>query len=79
MLRRFHLRSNQKMHIQFCKLIILSIVSYIYRPPTVAFIELLPEDGYNRWQKHFGGHTNSYIIYLHICIRICWLFLIRYV
>ena len=67
------------MHTQFCKLIILSIASYIFRPPTVAFKELLPEDGYNRWQKHFGGHANHVVIYLHIYTCICWLFVRRYV
>jgi len=79
MLWWFHMRNNQKMHIQFCKLIILSVASYIFRPPTVAFIEHLPEDRYSRCPKHFGSYANYYIIYLHICICICWLFLIRYV
>ena len=67
------------MHTEFCKFVILSVASYIFGPPAVAFNEHLPEDWYNRWLKHFGSHANYGVICLHISRCICWLFLVRYV
>jgi len=50
------------------------IISYLLQH---SFKENVPEDGHSRWAKHVAGYDDSNVINIHICISICWLFLVR--
>ena len=74
----FIMRNNQQEHIQISSFIMISVRSYIFGPPTMAFKTHLPEDGYNSWPKPLGGYALYNVINIRICICIFLLFLIKY-
>jgi len=43
----------------------------------LSFKEHLHEDGHNKWPKHVVGYACYNIINLHVCVCICWLFLVK--